>query len=380
SNLGGGEKETRGQGDKGMRINSLTPNSSLLYRRSTATSLHSMYCSGCGSKVGGNVLSTVLRRIQESQLTEREDIVIGLSSTDDAAVMKVPTGKVMVQTIDYFTSLINDPYIFGQISVNHCLSDIFAMGAVPTSVLALATIPYGKSSTVEETLFQLLSGAVKQLNQARVSLIGGHTIQGEKLAFGLSCNGLADEKQLLRKSGMQRNDVLILTKALGTGVLFAGEMRLQVKGSWIDNAIKSMLVSNQAAAVSFLEFGATACTDITGFGLIGHLSEMVKASKIGVELQLSKIPILDGARETVEKGIFSSLYPENLQASSYITNYQDFELNCNYPLLFDPQTSGGLLASVSAEKADSCLEKLKELGYEDAEVIGNVGGEGIKLV
>ncbi|MEO0933529.1 MAG: selenide, water dikinase SelD, partial [Cyanobacteria bacterium J06641_2] len=285
---------------------------------------NSLPCSGCGSKVGGNVLEKVLTRIKESQVSESEDIVIGLNSTDDAAVVKVPTGKVMVQTIDYFSSLINDPYIFAQIAVNHCLSDIFAMGAIPTSVLALATIPYGKSSTVEETLFQLLSGAVKQLNQARVSLIGGHTIQGEKLAFGLSCNGLADEQQLLRKGGMQENDVLILTKALGTGVLFAGEMRFQVKGSWIDNAVKSMLLSNQAAAQCFLEFGATACTDITGFGLIGHLSEMVKASKIGVELELSKIPILDGAREISAKGIFSSLYPENLQASSYITNNQDF--------------------------------------------------------
>ncbi len=376
------EMGNRGWGDREMGRKLLTPNSSLPYRRSSATSLHSMYCSGCGSKVGGNVLSKVLNRIQESQpVTEGEDIIIGLDLPDDAAVVKVPTGKVMVQSIDYFTSLINDPYIFAQIAVNHCLSDIFAMGATPTSALALATIPYGTPSTVEETLFQLLSGAVKQLNQARVSLIGGHTIEGDKLAFGLSCNGLATENQLLRKSGMLADDVLILTKALGTGTLFAGEMRRQVKASWIDNAVKSMLRSNQAATKCFLEYGATACTDITGFGLIGHLSEMVKASLIGVELQLSKIPILDGARETVEKGIFSSLYPQNLQASSYITNSREFECDSNYPLLFDPQTSGGLLAAVSSEKADGCVKRLKELGYEEAEIIGKVGaGDGIRLI
>ncbi len=338
-------------------------------------------CAGCGSKVSGNVLETVLGRIRESQtVTEGEDIIIGLNSPDDAAVVKIPSGKMMVQTIDYFTSLINDPYIFAQIAVNHCLSDIFAMGAIPTTALALATIPYGKSSTVEETLFQLLSGAVKKLNQAQVSLIGGHTIEGSQLAFGLSCNGLADANQLLRKSGMQVGGVLILTKALGTGVLFAGEMRRQVKGSWIDNAIKSMLLSNQAAAECFLEFSATVCTDITGFGLIGHLSEMVKASQIGVELQFNKIPILNGARETVEKGIFSSLYSENLKASSYITNLEEFESYSNYPLLFDPQTSGGLLAAVSVEKADDCLQKLRKLGYEDAGIIGRVGGEGIRLI
>ncbi|MEO1431760.1 MAG: selenide, water dikinase SelD [Cyanobacteria bacterium J06633_8] len=360
--------------NKKVISNSLTHNSSLL-------TPNSMYCDGCGSKVGGNVLETVLRRVQENlAVTEREDIIIGLNSADDAAVVKVPSFKVMVQTIDYFTSLINDPYIFAQVAVNHCLSDIFAMGAIPHSVLALATIPYGNSSTVEETLFQLLSGAVKQLHQAQVSLIGGHSIQGEKLAFGLSCNGLAEEDKLLRKSGMEWENVLILTKALGMGTLFAGEMRLQVKGIWIDNAIKSMLLSNQAAAECFLEYGATACTDITGFGLVGHLSEMVKASQIGVELQLSKIPILDGARDISRKGIFSSLYPDNLQACRYITNYKDFEFHGNYPLLFDPQTSGGLLAAVSRDKADSCLQRLKDLGYPEAEIIGIVGGEGIRLV
>ena len=347
----------------------------------SSTTSNSMHCTGCGSKVGANVLERVLRRIEKEQsFEEREDILIGLRYADDAAVVKVPTGKVMVQSIDYFTSLINDPYIFAQIAVNHCLSDIFAMGAIPTSALALATIPYGKTSAVEETLFQLLSGAVKQLNQAQVSLIGGHTIEGSQLAFGLSCNGKKEENQLLRKGGMNVDQALILTKALGTGTLFAAEMRREVKCCWIDEAIKSMLLSNQAAAECFLEFGATACTDITGFGLVGHLSEMVKASKIGVELQLSKIPILDGAREISAKGIFSSLYPDNLQASSYITNNKDFEFNGNYPLLFDPQTSGGLLASVSGEKADGCLKKLKELGYEEAEIIGSVGGEGIKLV
>ncbi|MEM9927365.1 MAG: selenide, water dikinase SelD [Cyanobacteria bacterium P01_D01_bin.50] len=351
-------------------------------RIQNSTTSNLIRCTGCGSKVGGNVLERVLGRIEKEQSFEkREDIVIGLRYADDAAVVKVPTGKVMVQSIDYFTSLINDPYIFAQIAVNHCLSDIFAMGAIPTSALALATIPYGKTSAVEETLFQLLSGAVKALNQARVSLIGGHTIEGSQLAFGLSCNGLAEEEHLLRKGGMSVDEVLILTKSLGTGTLFAAEMRRQVKCYWIDQAIKSMLLSNQAAAECFLEYGATACTDITGFGLLGHLLEMVKALSVGVELRLNHIPILDGARETVAKGILSSLYPENLKASSYIINSQEFTSQLNYPLLFDPQTSGGLLATVSREKADDCLKSLKELGYSEARIIGRVvREEGIRLV
>ncbi len=341
-------------------------------------------CAGCGSKVGGNVLKRVLQRIQKEQsFGEREDIIIGLRYPDDAAVVKVPVGKVMVQTIDYFTSLINDPYIFAQIAVNHCLSDIFAMGAIPTTALALATIPYGTSSTVEETLYQLLSGVIKALNQAQVSLIGGHTTQGSQLAFGLSCNGLADENQLLRKGGMRANQVLILTKALGTGTLFAAEMRRQVKASWIDKALQSMLLSNQAATEIFLQYNATACTDITGFGLLGHLLEMIKASLIGVELRIDDIPVLDGARETTAKGIFSSLMAENLKASSYITNLKDFEFHHNYPLLYDPQTSGGLLASVSPEQADNCVNRLREVGYEEARIIGKVleeSEQGISLV
>ncbi|MEO1376889.1 MAG: selenide, water dikinase SelD [Cyanobacteria bacterium J06635_10] len=347
-----------------------------------STTSNSIRCTGCGSKVGGNILQRVLGRIEKEQsFEEREDIVIGLRYADDAAVVKVPTGKVMVQSIDYFTSLINDPYIFGQIAVNHCLSDIFAMGAIPTSALALATIPYGNSSAVEETLFQLLSGAVKALNQARVSLIGGHTIEGSQLAFGLSCNGLAEEEHLLHKGGMNVDEVLILTKSLGTGTLFAAEMRRQVKSYWIDRALKSMLLSNQAAAECFLQYGATACTDITGFGLLGHLLEMVKALSVGVELRLNDIPILDGARETSEKGILSSLYPENLKASSYIINSQEFLSHSNYPLLFDPQTSGGLLATVSHDKADDCVKSLKELGYSEARIIGKVvREEGIRLV
>ena len=378
--------EMGGKGNKGKIQNSVTSKSSLPIPKSSLVSPNSdsMRCAGCGSKVSGNVLETVLERIKNKfAVSPREDTIIGLSSPDDAAVVKVPTGKVMVQTIDYFTSLINDPYIFGQIATNHCLNDIFAMGGIPQSALALATIPYGTSSVVEEILFQLLSGAIKALNQAQASLIGGHTTEGIQLAFGLSCNGLVDENQILRKSGMQPNEVLILTKALGTGTLFAAQMRGEVKGIWIDKAVQSMLLSNQAAAECFLQYNATACTDITGFGLLGHLVEMVKASNIGVELELDNIPILDGAKSTTGKRIVSSLYPENLKASSYITNLEEFESHITYPLLFDPQTSGGLLASVSSQKADSCLKTLKELGYSEAAIIGRVVAHsegGIRLI
>lgn len=331
-----------------------------------------MRCAGCGSKVGSTILERVLRRIKQEQPSgSNTDIVIGLDAPDDAAVVQVPANQLMVHTIDYFRSLINDPYIFGQISANHSLSDIFAMGAVPQSALAIATVPYALESKVEETLYQLLSGAVKVLNQAKSPLVGGHTTEGAELSFGLSCNGLVYPDKLLRKNGMQPGQVLILTKALGTGTLFAADMQRQAKGYWIDNAVESMLLSNQAASTCLLQYGATACTDITGFGLLGHLIEMMQASLVAVELKLDAIAILEGAIETVQKGIFSSLYPENLRISRYIENL-DIEHHPNYPLLFDPQTSGGLLASIPVEEVDACVASLKALGYAQASVIGSV--------
>ncbi len=329
-----------------------------------------MRCAGCGSKVGSTVLERVLQRLERIENTP--DIVIGLDAPDDAAVVKVPPGKLMVHTIDYFRALVNDPFIFGQISANHCLSDIFAMGATPQSVLAIASIPYATEFKVEETLYQLLSGALLILNQAQIPLIGGHTTAGLELGFGLSCNGLASPHQLLKKSGMQPEQLLILTKPLGTGTLFAADMRFLAKNQWIDGAIESMLLSNQAAATCLMEYGVTACTDITGFGLLGHLMEMVKASNVSVELNLDAIPILEGARETTQRGIFSSLHPENLQFSRYIDNIEKFCDFLNYQMLFDPQTSGGLLAAVDVKNANACVTQLQALGYPQATIIGRV--------
>ncbi|BAY07684.1 selenide, water dikinase SelD [Calothrix sp. NIES-2098] len=333
-----------------------------------------MRCAGCGSKVGSTVLKQVLHRIQQEQPAgeERKDIIIGLDAPDDASVVQISSGQLMVQTLDYFPALINDPYIFGQISANHCLSDIFAMGATPHSTLAIASIPTAAPAKVAETLYQLLSGAVKVVNRAGAPLIGGHTSEGAELAFGLSCNGVVDSHKLLRKSGMQPGQVLILTKALGTGTLFAADMRRQAKGRWIDAAVESMLLSNQAAAVCLWQHGVTACTDVTGFGLLGHLMEMVQASGVAVKLQLDAIPVLTGSIETLATGIFSSLYPDNLQASTYIHNLMAVESHPNYPLLFDPQTSGGLLAAIPEAQANTCLAKLRDLGYKQSSIIGSI--------
>jgi selenide,water dikinase len=328
-----------------------------------------MPCAGCGSKVGGSVLRQALERVQPDRL-RRSDILLGLDAADDAAVLQVAAGQVMVQTVDHFRALVNDPYVFGQICANHCLSDLFAMNAEPQSALAIVTLPYATAVKLEETLYQLLSGAIQVLSEAGAVLVGGHTTEGAELAFGLTCNGLAAPAQLWQKSAMQPGQALILTKPLGTGTLFAAEMQLAAKGRWIEAAIETMRQSNQAAVACLQQCGATACTDVTGFGLAGHLLELVQASRVAVELDLDALPILLGAKETVQQGIFSSLYAQNLQAAKQIENLAEVQAHPLFPILFDPQTAGGLLASVPQEQAADCVTALKKAGYIEAHIVG----------
>ena len=328
-----------------------------------------MRCGGCGAKVGSTVLSRVINRLPAQR---RDDVLIGLDSPDDAAAFEVPPGKVMVQSVDYFRAFIDDPYTFGRIAANHALGDIFAMGAEAQSALAIATVPYGREQIVEQTLSELMSGALDTLAPTGAVLAGGHSSEGAELAFGLTVNGLIAKDALLRKGGMQPGDTLILTKPIGTGTLFAADMRGKAKGRWVDGAIQSMLVSNQDAASCLHRQGATACTDVTGFGLLGHLVEMTRASDADVQLELGAVPLIDGAEQTVAAGILSSLQPQNVRLRRAVRNPETLSTHARYPLLFDPQTAGGLLASVPADAASPCVDELRELGYPHAIIIGRV--------
>jgi len=328
-----------------------------------------MRCGGCGAKVGSTVLSRVVNRLQP---ITRDDVVIGLADPDDAAVSEVPAGKLIVQSVDYFRSFIDDPFIFGQIAANHALSDIFAMGAESQTAMAIATIPYGIEAQVEDQLFQTMSGALAVLNASNTALVGGHSSEGAELSFGLSVTGLADREQVMRKSGMRAGDVLILTKALGTGTLFAADMRQKAKGRWIDAALQSMLLSNQAAGFCMHKHAASACTDVTGFGLLGHLVEMTRPSEKSVEINLESLPIMDGALDMIATGIFSSLQEQNVRLRRAIKEPGNLRKHKHFPLLFDPQTSGGLLAAIPAANAGVCLAELHELGYPASVIIGKV--------
>ncbi|MBQ0921689.1 selenide, water dikinase SelD [Hydrogenophaga aromaticivorans] len=355
---------------------SATPASSLVLSAEEsrqAISAIAMRCGGCGAKVGASILTRALGSLQP---VERDDVLIGLHAPDDAAVVRVPPGKAMVHTVDFFRSFIDDPYLFGQVAANHALGDIFAMGAEPQSATAIATVPPGLEAKVEDLLLQMMTGAVEVLNAAGCSLVGGHTGEGRELALGFAINGLIDEQMdgVMRKGGMLPGDVLLLSKPIGTGTLFAAHARHAAKGRWIDAALKSMIVSNQAGARILRQHGATACTDLTGFGLLGHLVEMTRPSGVDAELQLSALPLLDGAVECVEAGIVSSLQPANVRLRRALRNAEDFVNDPRYPLLFDPQTAGGLLASVPADRAADCIRALKASGYPQTAAIGRIRG------
>jgi selenide,water dikinase len=328
-----------------------------------------MRCGGCGAKVGATVLGRALNSLEP---VPRGDVLIGLHEPDDAAVVEVPPGKVMVHTVDSFRAMIDDPYVFGKIAANHSLGDIYAMGAEPQTALAVATVPFGIETKVEDTLTQMMSGAMEILRDAGAALVGGHTSEGAELSLGFAINGLIDREKVMRKGGLQPGDRLVLTKPIGTGTLFAADMRHKAKGRWIAAALESMTQSNRQGADCLLRHDSHACTDVTGFGLLGHLVEMVRASEVDVELDLEAVPMMDGAEEMVRAGIVSSLQPQNVRLRRAIANLEEAAADPRYPLIFDPQTAGGLLASVPAEKADACVEALRDLGYVRTAVVGSV--------
>ena len=328
--------------------------------------LEAMRCGGCGAKVPAPVLRRALDRLPPQEI---EGLDQGLESPDDAAVLTPRPGKALIQTVDQFRAFIDDPYLFGRIAANHCLGDIFAMGAEAHSALAAVMLPHGEDAKTSDDLYQLLAGATETLAEAGAVLAGGHTGEGAEMAFGLTVNGYADPDTILRKGGLAPGDALILTKPLGTGVLFAADMRAKAGGDHVTAAFASMQRSLAPAIPVVRAHGAHAATDVTGFGLAGHLLEMLNASGVDAELMLDALPILPGVATLTAQGHESTLRPGNEEA---VGNAAPVSTHPNFPLLFDPQTAGGLLVGVPGERAEACLDALRASPAPDATIIGRI--------
>jgi selenide,water dikinase len=326
-----------------------------------------MRCGGCGSKVGSEILEQVLEKLGQTYHIENDS---GLEHPDDAALIRVPAGRELIQSIDHFRSFIDDPYLFGKIATNHALGDLHAMGVDAHSAMVIANVVYGSEDKQSQDLYQLMSGVVETLQQNGTLLVGGHSGEASQMSCGLSVNGFARPEDLILKAGVRPGDLLILTRPLGSGILFAADMRAKARGDWLDAAIEQMLISSRDAASCLRKFQASACTDVTGFGLAGHLFEMARESACAIEIFIDRLPLYPGVASLSRQGIASSLQPQNIRIRHSIKDTGNLATHENYPLIFDPQTAGGLVASVAETQAGECLQQLQKLGYEQAQVVG----------
>ena len=284
-------------------------------------------------------------------------------------VLLPPKSGYLVQTVDFFRTFVDDPFVFGEIAANHALNDVFAMGGTPKHALATAVIPVSSRAKVEEALFQLLSGARACLDRENVALVGGHSSEGADLSLGLTVTGEVEKGRVLRKSGLSMGDALVLTRPLGTGILFAAAMRGGVSAVSIAAALQEMRRSNRGAAEILSKHHATAMTDVSGFGLIGHLGEMVTASRVIADIDLRSLPIYRGALECARGGSVSTLLPENLARLELLNGTIDAVAKA---ILFDPQTSGGLIAGIPAGEVEICVSELLSAGYRHAAIVGQI--------
>jgi selenide,water dikinase len=323
-------------------------------------------CGGCGAKVDADTLGSVLAQLSRQYPEHCR------GNGDDAAAIPSTGASTVVQSLDVLREMVSDPWQMGRIAANHALSDLYACGARPVSALAAVTLPFASSAILQRELRQLLAGALHEFAAVDCCLTGGHSMQGPELSLGFVVNGtpLAQDQRLLSKRGLAPGDLLVLTKPLGTGTLFAAHMQLLADGRDISAAVESMLQSNAVAAELAVTHGASACTDITGFGLLRHLLEMLDADHCA-RLQLAQLPLLSGALQQLRCGIVSTTHAANARAGKVLCREGQVD-EARMQMLFDPQTSGGLLIGIAADRAPVLRDALRQRAYAQAEIIGEV--------
>ena len=327
----------------------------------------SMRCGGCGAKVSQPILKAAISGIN---LKNKTDILSGPNDFQDSSCIKLENGQYLYQTVDYFKTMINDPYLFGKITAYHCINDILASFATPHSALSIVGLPYGNSDIRKIDMTQMLFGLNEVLEEHNTTLIGGHTSESTEFSLGLALNSFS-QRAPKKNIGIEDGSI-ILTGKLGSGCLFASDALGICKGKWKEDMLHEILTSSQKAANIISNEAGAICTDVTGFGLIGSLYQLLANTPQKCQIKMGSLPIFDGAAKLWERGIKSTMGEENKNFSQYISNIEDFQEGNFNEILFDPQTAGPLLAIIPANNAKYCLENLHNSGYHNATIIGNV--------
>jgi selenide,water dikinase len=311
------------------------------------------------------------------EIPENPNLLVGIETADDAGVYRLSDELALVQTVDFFTPIVDDPFDYGRIAALNSINDVWAMGGVPVTALAVTCFP--KKGVDFAILSEIMRGGLQVLTENGVALAGGHSVDNAQIMFGYAVTGTIDPRRIITNRHAQAGDALILTKPLGTGVVSTGIKFGKAAPEVMEASLSTMLLSGREAARLMSEEGAHAATDVTGFALLGHAWEMARGSNVTLEIEAARVPLIAGALELSAQGLLTSGDKTNRR---YVGD--EVELGGEVSrelasLLFDPQTAGGLLISIAEERASHLLSRLRET-YPDASIIGRVGERGARLI
>ena len=308
-------------------------------------------------------MDRALKGLPSQQIPE---ILVGFDQADDAGVYLLSDSLALVQTVDFFSPIIDDPFAFGQIAAANALSDIYAMGARPLTALSIVGFPEGEAEP--EVLRAIIDGGLNKLNECGVALLGGHSVKDEEIKFGYAVTGTVDPARILQNSKARVGDRILLTKRLGTGLIATALKKDQADLAHVEGAIQSMLETNGQAAEIVSRFDVQAMTDVSGFGLVGHAVEVGRASKLTIEIDHRKLPVLDGALDYSSKGHRSGGLSNNREFFSPHVSWKGTVGEDKQDILFDPQTSGGLLILVSESDCSGLIDAIGNVGIAVSEI------------
>lgn len=320
---------------------------------------------GCASKIGQADLKRALAGLPE---TTDPRVLVGAGAYDDAGVFRIGPDTALVQTVDVFTPIVDDPYVYGQIAAANAVSDVYAMGGTPLTALSIISFPIETLSP--SIMHRILRGGMDKLAEAGVVVLGGHSLKGSEIKFGFAVTGTVPPERIVTNAGGRPGDALVLTKPLGTGTIGFAQQLGKASAAAKEAAAASMVELNRDAARVMIEIGVRAATDVTGFGLAGHLAEMASQSGVGAEIYADRLPVLPDVLDSLRAGLVCGGIERNLESASESVDVESGVPEELATLLYDPQTSGGLLMAVPRAAADDCVARLKAAGILSAAVIG----------